>query len=81
MFSNPKCVLNKDALRKDQKSESYFQKLVLDEDDRVSDLRAQEILATTENPRVKLQEETTEICKGLQNETNVGTKTSSTIAY
>lgn len=66
MFSNPKCIIKDDVLRKDQKCDSYFQKLVIDENARVNDLKAQEVLATTENPRIRSQEITTDICKELR---------------
>uniref|UniRef100_A0A1A9UWY0 Meiosis-specific nuclear structural protein 1 n=1 Tax=Glossina austeni TaxID=7395 RepID=A0A1A9UWY0_GLOAU len=44
----------------------YFIKKVRDEDGRVNELKSQELLATAENPRIKHQEETTEICRELR---------------
>ncbi|KAM7363936.1 uncharacterized protein ACRADG_000659 isoform 1-T2 [Cochliomyia hominivorax] len=45
---------------------SYYFKLLEDERKRANKLKEDEMLATTENPRIKFQEETFDICKELR---------------
>uniref|UniRef100_A0A1B0BHN9 Meiosis-specific nuclear structural protein 1 n=1 Tax=Glossina palpalis gambiensis TaxID=67801 RepID=A0A1B0BHN9_9MUSC len=67
MFVKETCAIAKDGNKWEfSNSVANFIKKVRDEDRRVNELRNQELLATAENPRIKRQEETTEICQELR---------------
>uniref|UniRef100_A0A1B0ATY3 tryptophan--tRNA ligase n=1 Tax=Glossina palpalis gambiensis TaxID=67801 RepID=A0A1B0ATY3_9MUSC len=66
MFVKETCAIAKDGNKWEfSNSVANFIKNVRDEDRRVNELKSQELLATAENPRIKHQEETTEICREL----------------
>ncbi|KAL9899974.1 uncharacterized protein ACN427_007415 [Glossina fuscipes fuscipes] len=67
MFVKETCAIAKDGNKWEfSNSVANFIKKVRDEDRRVNELKNQELLATAENPRIKRQEETTEICQELR---------------
>lgn len=66
MFSNQHCILKTGAHKRTQHNDSYILKQIYDEERRVNDLKNQELLATAENPRLKTQKETMDICQELR---------------
>lgn len=66
MFRNNFCLINEDIPRKHRPSNSQFLKQVIHEEEKCRQVRAQEILMTSENPMTKEQKQNEEICKELQ---------------
>lgn len=61
MFGGFRCTIPADADRKVDTSNNLFIETVMEQERRVKDLRAQEIQMTAENPRIRAQQETTDI--------------------
>ncbi|XP_053945217.1 meiosis-specific nuclear structural protein 1 [Anastrepha ludens] len=61
MFSTFRCRIPVDADRNVDKVNNLFIETVMEQERRVKDLRAQEVQMTAENPRIRAQQETTDI--------------------
>ncbi|XP_011186023.1 meiosis-specific nuclear structural protein 1 [Zeugodacus cucurbitae] len=61
MFGGFRCTVPANADRKVDTANNLFIETVMEQERRVKDLRAQEIQMTAENPRIRAQQETTDI--------------------
>ncbi|XP_067628802.1 meiosis-specific nuclear structural protein 1 [Eurosta solidaginis] len=66
MFGAFRCTIPLDADRQVDSANNLFIETVMEEERRVKDLKAKEIQMTAENPRIRMQQETTDISTQLK---------------